>query len=189
MQRHLFGSLLVLLPVACWATPALDLVAAAKTQIGVTLRYDPRYERLAYPGGDVPIERGVCTDVVVRAYRKVGIDLQERVHKDMVKAWSVYPRQWGLKKPDTNIDHRRVPNLATFFKRHGTSLAPSKDPRAYKPGDIVVWRVPPSLPHIGIVADRLSANGAPLVVHNIGAGTRMDDSLFAYTIIGHYRYP
>lgn len=192
MRRIVLGSLLVLSPVACsWASPALDLVAAAKTQIGVTLHYDPSYQRLAYPGGDVPIERGVCTDVVVRAYRKLGIDLQERVHRDMVKAWSAYPRyaKWGLKKPDTNIDHRRVPNLATFFGRHGTSLAPGKDPRAYKPGDIVVWRVPPSLPHIGIVADKVSANGTPLVIHNIGAGTRMDDFLFAYTITGHYRYP
>ena len=191
MQHRILLALLLSAATAASADPVPDLVAAAKTQIGVTLHYDSSYQRIAYPGGDVPIERGVCTDVVIRAYRKLGIDLQERVHRDMRKAWSAYPHPpaWGLKKPDTNIDHRRVPNLAAFFGRHGKTLKPSNDPAAYQPGDIVVWRVPPSLPHIGIVADKRSANGTPLVIHNIGAGTRMDDSLFAFPITGHYRYP
>lgn len=168
-----------------------DLVAAAREQIGVTLHYDPAYVKLAYPRGDVPIERGVCTDVVVRAFRRVGYDLQELVHRDMKKAWAAYPHpaNWKLKRPDTNIDHRRVPNLATFFGRHGVSLGVSKDAQDYAAGDIVTWRVPPGLPHIGLVADVRTAAGVPLIIHNIGSGTRMEDRLFAYTITGHYRFP
>lgn len=166
----------------------LRLVEAAKSQIGVTLRYDPSYQRLAYPNGDVPLERGVCTDVVIRAYRKLGVDLQVLVHRDIATAWNVYPRSWGHKGPDRNIDHRRVPNLTTFFTRHGSALKPSGDARAYLPGDIVTWSVPPSLPHIGIVADRVSPAGVPLVIHNIGAGTQMEDRLFAFPITGHFRY-
>lgn len=168
-----------------------DLVAAARAQIGVTLHYDPAYVKLAYPRGDVPIERGVCTDVVVRAFRQVGYDLQELVHRDMKGAWSAYPHpaQWKLKRPDTNIDHRRVPNLATFFTRHGLALGVSKDAKDYVAGDIVTWQVPPGLPHIGLVADVRNAAGVPLIIHNIGNGTRMEDRLFAYTITGHYRFP
>lgn len=170
------------------AAPAEQLVAAAKSQIGVTLSYDPRYEKLAYPGGDVPIERGVCTDVVVRAYRKLGIDLQQLVHQDMRKTWSAYPKLWQLKRPDRNIDHRRVPNLQTFFGRHGTTLAASSKGADYQAGDIVTWMVPPRLPHIGIIAAEKSAAGVPLVIHNIGSGTKMEDILFAFPITGHYRY-
>lgn len=168
-----------------------DLVAAAREQIGVTLHYDPAYVKLAYPRGDVPIERGVCTDVVVRAFRRVGYDLQELVHRDMKQAWSAYPHpaNWKLKRPDTNIDHRRVPNLATFFSRHGQALNVSKNANDYLPGDIVTWQVPPGLPHIGLVADVRTAAGVPLVIHNIGMGTRMEDRLFAYPITGHYRFP
>ncbi|HBF51439.1 MAG TPA: DUF1287 domain-containing protein [Massilia sp.] len=168
-----------------------DLVAAAREQIGVTLHYDPAYVKLAYPRGDVPIERGVCTDVVVRAFRRVGYDLQELVHRDMKQAWSAYPHpaKWKLKRPDTNIDHRRVPNLATFFSRHGQALNVSKNANDYLPGDIVTWQVPPGLPHIGLVADVRTAAGVPLVIHNIGMGTRMEDRLFAYPITGHYRFP
>jgi len=168
-----------------------ELVAAAREQIGVTLHYDPAYVKLAYPLGDVPIERGVCTDVVVRAFRRVGYDLQELVHRDMKEAWPVYQRsaKWNLKRPDPNIDHRRVPNLATFFTRHGVALGVSKDARNYAPGDIVTWQVPPNLPHIGLVADVRTAAGVPLIIHNIGNGTRMEDRLFAYTITGHYRFP
>lgn len=173
--------------LAC-AAPAEQLVAAAQSQIGVTLSYDPRYEKLAYPGGDVPIERGVCTDVVVRAYRKLGIDLQQLVHQDMSKAWRAYPNPWKLKRPDRNIDHRRVPNLQTFFGRHGTTLAASANGADYKAGDLVTWMVPPRLPHIGIVAAEKSATGVPLVIHNIGSGTKMEDILFAFPITGHYRY-
>ncbi len=171
------------------ATPAVDLVAAAKTQIGVTLKYDPSYHKLDYPGGDVPMERGVCTDVVIRAYRKLGHDLQLLVHKDMTRAWNEYPHDmWKLKRPDRNIDHRRVPNLQRFFERQGSKLPVSQDARAYLAGDIVTWHVPPRLPHIGIVSDQLSARGVPLVIHNIGAGAKLEDMLFAFPITGHYRW-
>ena len=180
--------LAALLPVRAGAAPADDLVAAAKTQIGVTVRYDDRYEKLGYPGGDVPIERGVCTDVLIRAYRKLGIDLQKLVHEDMSQAWSAYPRLWQLKAPDRNIDHRRVPNLQAFFTRHGTALKPSQDGRDYLPGDIVTWTVGVNLPHVGIVSAEKSGAGTPLVIHNIGAGTQLEDRLFAYPITGHYRY-
>lgn len=173
------------------ASPANELVAAARAQIGVTKLYDSSYQRIAYPGGDVPLDRGVCTDVVVRAYRALGIDLQKLVHADMRQAWQAYPHpaKWGLKAPDTNIDHRRVPNLVTFFRRHGTSLAVTDRPADYRAGDIVTWQIPPSLPHIGIVSNEVSAAGVPLVIHNIGYGAALDDMLFAFRITGHYRYP
>jgi len=193
MPRLPFLPALLALLAAAGAARAerLELVAAAREQIGVTLHYDPAYVKLAYPRGDVPIERGVCTDVVVRAFRRVGYDLQELVHRDMKEAWPVYQRsaKWNLKRPDPNIDHRRVPNLATFFTRHGAALGVSKDVRDYAPGDIVTWQVPPNLPHIGLVADVRTATGVPLIIHNIGNGTRMEDRLFAYTITGHYRFP
>ena len=181
--------LAVLSSGALASTSATGLVAAARSQVGVTLSYDPRYERLAYPGGDVPLERGVCTDVVVRAYRKLGADLQVLVHQDMKQAWDVYQKKgrWQMKAPDRNIDHRRVPNLATFFGRHGSSLPVSKDGGNYKPGDIVTWMLPGNLTHIGIVSDR-QAGGVPLVIHNIGAGTREENILFAYPVTGHYRW-
>ncbi len=173
---------------AARATPAQDLVAAAKSQIGVTRSYDPRYVKLRFPGGDVPIETGVCTDVVVRAYRSLGADLQLLVNRDMTSHWRVYPKSWGMKRPDTNIDHRRVPNLETWFGRHGKSVPVSRVATDYLPGDIVTWRLPGNLPHIGIVADARSPSGTPLVIHNIGGGTKMDDRLFEFTIQGHYRY-
>ncbi|GGC06374.1 DUF1287 domain-containing protein [Pseudoduganella buxea] len=175
------------LPALAAAPP--DLVSAARGQIGVTLHYDGSYQRIAYPNGDVPRDRGVCTDVVIRAYRAVGVDLQQRVHDDMRRAWKAYPATWGMKGPDRNIDHRRVPNLATFFRRHGTSLEPSAQLRDYRAGDIVTWRLPQGLPHIGIVAEARSPQGTPLVIHNIGAGTQQEDVLFAFPITGHYRYP
>lgn len=175
---------------AAVASPAEDLSAAARAQIGVTTLYDSRYQRIAYPGGDIPANRGVCTDVVIRAYRRMGVDLQERVHEDMMVAWREYPHpaKWGLKSTDTNIDHRRVPNLATFFRRHGTSLAITDRAADYGPGDIVVWELPGGLPHIGIVADEALRAGTPQVVHNIGYGAVLDDVLFAFPITGHYRY-
>ena len=181
--------LAVLSSGALASTSATGLVAAARSQVGVTLSYDPRYERLAYPGGDVPLERGVCTDVIVHAYRKLGADLQVLVHQDMKQAWDVYQKKgrWQMKAPDRNIDHRRVPNLATFFGRHGSSLPVSKDGGNYKPGDIVTWMLPGNLTHIGIVSDR-QAGGVPLVIHNIGAGTREENILFAYPVTGHYRW-
>lgn len=190
MLKKIAWLVLLLNAVPAWAQPAAQprLVEAARQQIGVTTGYDGRYEKLAYPGGDVPLERGVCTDVVVRAYRKLGVDLQELVHRDMSKSWDAYPHLWQLKRPDPNIDHRRVPNLATFFTRHGKALTPSRDGAAYLPGDIVTWRLPHNLPHIGIVSEQRTAAGVPLVIHNIGQGTRIEDRLFAYTLTGHYRW-
>jgi hypothetical protein len=192
--RHILSILLSLLAAHAAAAPAAphdELVKAAKAQVGVTIRYDPAYVRLAYPGGDVPPDRGVCTDVIVRAYRKIGIDLQERVHQDMRANWHAYKHvgQWGLKKPDPNIDHRRVPNLTTFLRRQGAALTASRDPADYRPGDIVSWRLPNGLLHIGLVSDRQSPAGVPLVVHNIGAGVQVEDMLFMFTITGHFRYP
>ncbi len=155
------------------------------------VKYDGAYISIAYPGGDVPANLGVCTDVVIRSYRALGVDLQKAVHQDMVAHFGAYPSQriWGLTKPDTNIDHRRVPNLRTFFGRKGEVLPVSDDPGDYLPGDVVTWLLPGNLPHIGIVAGLRSAdNTRPLIVHNIGAGPRLQDMLFVLEITGHYRY-
>ena len=166
------------------------LVAAALERTRHAVRYDGSYHRIAYPGGDVPAHTGVCTDVVVRAYRALGIDLQVKVHEDMRRAFDAYPGLWGLSRPDPNIDHRRVPNLQAFFRRHGEALPVSTDAGAYAPGDLVTWRLPRNLPHIGIVVDRRSRDGErPLIVHNVGAGPVLEDALFTYPITGHYRYP
>lgn len=164
------------------------LVHDARAQIGVTTGYDPAYRVLPFPMGDVDPATGVCTDVIVRAYRGQGIDLQALVHADMRRAFAAYPQHWGLKKPDRNIDHRRVPNLQTFFRRHGQSLPTSDNAADYQPGDLVTWMLPGNLPHIGIVSDARSAEGIPLIIHNIGQGTREEDILFAYPLTGHYRY-
>ena len=163
------------------------VLQGAHEQVGVTRFYDGSYRRIAFPGGDVPRERGVCSDVVVRAFRNAGVDLQLLINQDMTKSFDAYPKLWGLSRPDPNIDHRRVPNLATFFKRHGSSLAISRDPRDYVPGDIVTWRLPSGVPHLGLVSDR-SENGRAFVIHNIGAGAQVEDMLFTFTITGHYRY-
>jgi uncharacterized protein len=163
------------------------IIESAQEQVGVTLYYDPSYSVISFPGGDVPMVRGVCTDVIIRAYRSVGVDLQFLVNQDMRKAFSAYPRNWGLSRPDPNIDHRRVPNLAVFFSRHGQVLPISTEANAYRPGDIVTWRLPGGLAHIGLVSDR-STDGRPLIVHNIGAGAKLEDILFAFAITGHYRY-
>lgn len=169
---------------------AMRLVAAAESQIGVTVAYDPAYVRLGYPGGDVARDRGVCTDVVVRAYRDgLATDLQRLVHEDMAAHFDAYPRKWGLKAPDSHIDHRRVPNLQTFFRRHGMALAVSQRPGDYKPGDIVTMTVAATLPHIAIVSGRMAAGGSrPLIVHNIGSGTRLEDRLLEFPLTGHYRF-
>lgn len=190
MFAKLLSAIVLAVLSAAASASAAGLVDAARSQVGVTLSYDPRYERLAYPGGDVPLERGVCTDVVVRAYRKLGADLQVLVHQDMKQAWEVYQKKgrWQMKAPDRNIDHRRVPNLATFFGRHGTSLPVSKEGGHYKAGDIVTWMLPGNLTHIGIVSDRQAAGGLPLIIHNIGAGAREENILFAYPVTGHYRW-
>lgn len=166
-----------------------DLVAAARKQVGVTVDYDPAYVVLTYPGGDVPQERGVCTDVVIRALRgSISFDLQKAVHEDMKANFSAYPRNWGLSRPDKNIDHRRVPNLQTFFKRRATALPfPMNDKSAYWPGDIVTSMLPGNLPHIMIVSDQKSADGIPLVIHNVGRGAQEENMLFTYPLTGHYR--
>ena len=190
MTRAFLLAVLVLLgPLAGSAQePGVCLVRAARTQVGLTVRYDPSYSRIPYPLGDVPLDRGVCTDVVVRAYRAFGIDLQVLVYQDRKAAWGAYPNPWRTKTIDRNIDHRRVPNLATFFQRHGRLVAELKNPTAFLPGDIVTWDLASGVPHIGFVSDQRGASGAPLVLHNIGSGTQEEDVLFAYRLTGHYRY-
>lgn len=175
------------LAFAVQAIEADRLVLDARQQVGVTLSYDPAYRRLSYPGGDVPMATGVCTDVVIRALRQQGLDLQETVHRDMRAHFSLYPKNWGLSRPDSNIDHRRVPNLMTWFSRQGWSLPVKQDAAAYRAGDIVTWDLGRGLTHIGIVSDRQTPSGTPLILHNIGRGTQEEDILFAYRITGHYR--
>jgi uncharacterized protein YijF (DUF1287 family) len=167
---------------------ASRLVLAALEQTHSPVTYDGAYRRIPYPGGDVPESKGVCTDVVIRAYRRVGVDLQVEVHEDMVRAFRSYPQLWGLSGPDSNIDHRRVPNLQTFFRRAGAQLEVSREPSRYQPGDLVTWTVPPNLPHIGMVTAGRSPSGTPLVVHNIGRGPELEDMLFSFPITGHYRF-
>ena len=168
--------------------PASPIVTAARSQVGQTVIYDPAYVGLAYPGGDVPIEKGVCTDVVIRALRDaVNMDLQKLVHEDMKASFHEYPVIWGLKKPDRNIDHRRVPNLKTYFERQGYSVPVTKKKEDYIPGDLVTCTVNRNLPHIMIVSDKKGQDGAPLVIHNIGKGTKEENRLFEFPITGHYR--
>ena len=155
------------------------------------VRYDPKYVGIPYPGGDVPADTGVCSDEVIRAYRALGIDLQKEVHEDIAANFWSYPNhlRWMTVRPDTNIDHRRVPNLMVFFSRKGTSLAVSTRAEDYGPGDLVTWDLGGDVPHIGVVVDRKSAqSGRYMVVHNIGAGPKMEDVLFSWKITGHYRY-
>ncbi len=165
------------------------LALAAAAQVGKTVRYDPSYHRLAYPGGDLPLDRGVCTDVLIRAFRDLGVDLQVLIHEDMRRAFQQYPRLWAQMRPDRNIDHRRVPNLMTLFSRVGKALPVSRDGAVYRPGEIVVWRLHNGVPHIGIVSNQRNADDArPLIIHNIGHGVQIEDRLFDFTIIGHYRF-
>ena len=153
------------------------------------VRYDPTYFTISYPNGDVPHDKGVCTDVVIRAYRKFGIDLQKEVHEDMLLNFSKYPKKWGLSKPDKNIDHRRVPNLMTFFSRYGRVKPITSNGIDYLPGDIVCWSLGGPISHIGIVVKKKSADRQRhLIVHNIGGGQVVEDCLFKFKIIGHYRY-
>lgn len=187
MRKHIFiFSLFVFISVHA----EVNLVDAAKERLKHFIIYDGSYQRIAYPNGDVNKNKGVCTDVVIRSYRTLGIDLQKLVHEDMLENFSEYPRNWGLLQPDSNIDHRRVPNLETFFQRHGSSLIVSKNPGDYQPGDLVTWRVGNNLPHIGIVSD-VKSDSDPnryKIIHNIGWGPKLDDMLFDYEIVGHYRY-
>ncbi|NJS40156.1 MAG: DUF1287 domain-containing protein [Rhodobacteraceae bacterium] len=189
----------IVLALLLLATPALSgpalagvepsrLTEAARSQVGVTVTYDPAYISLAFPGGDLPRDRGVCTDVVIRALRDgLGIDLQLAVNRDMKANFSAYPSLWGLSTTDRNIDHRRVPNLQTLLTRIGAGLPLTDAPTPYLPGDIVTWTLPGNLAHIGIVSDRLGKDGTPLILHNIGAGTAEEDILFTYPMTGHYR--
>ncbi len=164
---------------------------AAISIIDASIEYDPAYFSIQYPNGDVPKDKGVCTDVVIRAYRKLGIDLQKEVHEDMVKNFALYPnlKKWGLKKCDTNIDHRRVPNLEVFFTRKGRVLAISEDGNDYKTGELVTWMIGKKYPHIGIVTNKKSSDGRrPMLVHNVGGGQVLEDCLFDYEIVGHFSY-
>jgi uncharacterized protein YijF (DUF1287 family) len=191
MKRNtliLLVSLLTLFVNKAESIQIKDFVEAARSQIGKTRIYDPSYKAIGYPNGDVPIDRGVCTDVLIRAFRDAfHYDLQKNVHEDMKNNFHQYPQLWGLSGPDRNIDHRRVPNLQTFFKRKGWSLPLSEQPPEFQAGDIVTCIVPPNLPHIMIVSDRRGNGNIPLVIHNIGNGTQEEDLLFEYELTGHYR--
>jgi uncharacterized protein YijF (DUF1287 family) len=164
-------------------------VEDAVDQANYTLYYDPAYVKLDYPGGDVPRERGACSDVIIRAFRKSGVDLQKEIHEDMTRSFSAYPQKWGLARPDPNIDHRRVPNLMTYFTRQRKAVAISSDAGDYLPGDVVAWDLGGGTTHIGLVTNIMSDNtNGFLLAHNIGAGVRVEDVLFAWRIIGHYRF-
>src|SRR5262245_2141371 len=171
------------------ATPLEKINAGAIEQTTQTTGYDSSYVKLDYPNGDVPIETGVCADVVVRAFRKAGIDLQKELHEDMKKNFAKYPGKWGARRPDSNIDHRRVPNLMTWFDRQGKARPVTKDAKDYLPGDVIAWDMAPGLPHIGMVSKiRVDGTDRYAVVHNIGVGARIEDVLFTWKITGHYRY-
>jgi uncharacterized protein YijF (DUF1287 family) len=171
------------------ATERQELAEAALAQVGMTTSYDPAYVRLSYPGGDVPEDRGVCTDVVIRALRQMHVDLQKLVHEDKAKAREAYAHDGASPVLDASIDHRRVPNLMVFFKREGKQVPVSAQSADYLPGDIVAWRLPSGLLHVGLVSDRVApGTDRHLVVHNIGEGAQCEDVLFAFTIIGHYRW-
>ncbi len=196
-RAALLGSLglLACRPRAYAQLPPPEVGAAfpLKVAYGAELRalkqetYDGAYVKLAYPMGDVADDRGVCTDTVIRAFRHAGVDLQVKVHEDMAAAFSAYPKMWGLTKPDRNIDHRRVPNLETYFKRKGGARTLSKVAADYKPGDIVSWRLSGGLPHIGVVT-RKTDGGQPLIAHNIGAGTQEEACLFSWPMTGWFRF-
>jgi hypothetical protein len=179
-------------PASSPRSAAALIVEGARDELTWGTSYDPAYCRIAYPSGDVPRSKGVCTDVVIRALRHAGFDLQKLIHEDMRRDWAAYPRYPGRDSPDPNIDHRRVPNQRVFFFRHGRSIdTGSQDVRSWQPGDIVEWRLPSGRDHTGIVTDRLNAARLPYVIHNIGYGPQEEDVLRApgWTITGHFRYP
>lgn len=209
-MRYLLSCLICLTCMACRMenpdplmivseeSPSNHPLAAAAIELtkGPFVVYDPAYKSIPYPNGDVAANRGVCADVVIRAFRNyrlpgdtTGIDLQQLVHEDMRKNFRMYPSCWGLSKPDPNIDHRRVPNLMVFFERKGKSLTREEVQEAYLPGDIVCWQLKDGRTHIGIVVNGVGSNGWPLVVHNIGQGQQKANVLFCWKVIGHYRYP
>lgn len=187
-MRILFGlAFSVLFAGTAFADEAL--VSAAQDRLKHNVRYTGSYVKLDYPGGDVPANTGVCTDVIIRSYRSAfGFDFQKAVHEDMKANFSAYPKNWGLMRTDRNIDHRRVPNLEAYLKRQNAKLPISKKGSDYKPGDIVSWRLSGNLPHIGIVSDRKAWDGTPMIIHNVGAGPQEENVLFAYKINGHFRY-
>lgn len=192
MKRHLFSIFVFFLSSNAVFSQENFYRALADSALTLTeqnVEYDPAYFNLDYPNGDVPAGKGVCTDVVIRAYRKLGIDLQKEVHEDMKANFSAYPDNWGLSRPDKNIDHRRVPNLMTFFNRHGTTLEKSNTPEGYKAGDIVCWNLGGGITHIGVVSDiKVNDSQRLKIIHNIGGGQVLEDVLFNFHIIGHYRY-
>lgn len=193
-MKSISSSFVLLLIYTCSVIAApleKSLVSAAIERTKQDIHYDGSYITIGYPNGDVPANTGVCTDLVIRSYRALGIDLQSLVHEDMKNNFNSYPSKqiWGLSKPDTNIDHRRVPNLQVFFSRNGEVKEITANPQDYMPGDLVTWMLPGNLPHIGIVIDKLSVDGkTPLIVHNIGAGVEIEDMLFKYEITGHYSF-
>jgi uncharacterized protein len=181
--RVLIAAIVVSIALPLLADTGARIATGAEAQVGVTTIYDPSYVKLRYPAGDIELRRGVCADVVIRAFRSIGVDLQVDVHEDMKRNFNRYPAMWGLRGPDRNIDHRRVPNLMRFFERRGKSVR-----GAFLPGDVVAWRLSNGLHHIGVVSQRRNTSGEYTVVHNIGAGAQNEDVLRAFTIIGHYRW-
>ncbi len=192
MKRLLLGILCITMCINTFSQSEDFYQKLSDAAINLTKQrvvYDPSYYTIPYPNGDVPVGKGVCTDVVIRAYRKLGIDLQKEVHEDMRKNFSKYPKIWGMKQPDKNIDHRRVPNLMVYFAKFGKELPMAQNAKDYQPGDIVCWRLDGGATHIGLVIDKLSKDKKRhLIVHNIGAGQVMEDCLFDFSIIGHYRF-
>jgi len=185
-MRKLLSITLIMIGSFTFANPLVD---AAKQRLEHVVIYDGSYQKIPYPMGDVDASKGVCTDVIIRSYRVLGVDLQELVHEDMVSNFKLYPSIWGLNKPDSNIDHRRVPNLEMFFSRFGKTKTITTNPVDYRPGDIVTWRLTGSnLPHIGIVSDQKAASGNYQIIHNIGMGPQMNDMLFEHPITGHFSY-
>jgi uncharacterized protein YijF (DUF1287 family) len=189
IQIFLFACLFVNTSLASPETFSSQLVRAAQERTKLNIIYDGSYRSITYPMGDVPKDKGVCTDLIIRVYRELEVDLQKLVHEDMRSNFSNYPNKWGLTSPDTNIDHRRVLNLQTFFERHGKVLKISSEENDYQSGDLVTWMLPGNLLHIGIVSNQFVKNTARRkIIHNIGNGPVEDDILFNYKITGHYRY-
>jgi uncharacterized protein len=176
------------IPIAIKSPKIQKIIDNAIEQTKVTRSYDPAYIKLAYPGGDVPMSTGVCTDVVIRAFRSIDIDFQKTVHEDMKKNFALYPRNWGLNAPDTNIDHRRVPNLMVWLKRQGKSVPLSNSGKDFLPGDIVTWDLGGGQQHIGLVSNIPATGDRLAIVHNVGSGTKAEDVLLRWKMIGHYRY-
>jgi uncharacterized protein YijF (DUF1287 family) len=196
MEKSTAAMIVVLGLATGWATAAFPenastlqrVIDAGVDQAQYTVHYDPAYRSIPYPGGDVPRDRGVCSDVIIRAFRKGGVDLQKAVHEDMGNHFSAYPGLWHLRGPDSNIDHRRVANLMTYFHRQGKDTLLSKDARDYLPGDVVAWDLGGGVLHIGMVTNVTATGRRYCVVHNIGQGAKVEDVLFAWRVIGHYRY-